>query len=73
MARPPRILSLGIHHSVAQMHTEADFLDGGGIRGLSTLKILEEIMERIRREEGLQATPLPRDYFDLIGGTSTGG
>jgi len=57
MARPPRILSL----------------DGGGIRGLSTLKILEEIMERIRREEGLQATPLPRDYFDLIGGTSTGG
>jgi len=55
------------------MHTEADFLDGGGIRGLSTLKILEEIMERIRREEGLQATPLPRDYFDLIGGTSTGG
>jgi len=73
MAQPRRILSLGIDHSVARLHAKADFLDGGGIRGLSTLKILEDIMERIRREEGLQATPLPRDYFDLIGGTSTGG
>lgn len=47
--------------------------DGGGIRGLSTLKILEEIMENIRQIEGLQEVPLPRDYFDVIGGTSTGG
>jgi patatin-like phospholipase/acyl hydrolase len=51
----------------------ADLTDGGGIRGLSTLKILEDIMERIRREEGLRDTPLPRDHFDLIGGTNTGG
>ncbi|GIZ44722.1 hypothetical protein CKM354_000791300 [Cercospora kikuchii] len=30
-------------------------------------------MERIRDEEELAVTPLPKDYFDLIGGTSTGG
>lgn len=55
------------------IQTRTDSIDGGGIRGLSTLKILEDIMERIRREEGLRDTPLPRDYFDLVGGTNTGG
>lgn len=39
---------------------------------MSTLKILEDVMRRIRREESLQDTPLPRYYFDLIGGTNTG-
>ncbi|KAG6906944.1 hypothetical protein DXG01_011277 [Tephrocybe rancida] len=47
--------------------------DGGGIRGLSTLLILETIMHRIKTEQHLEDTPLPCDYFDLIGGTSTGG
>jgi len=40
---------------------------------LSELLILKEIMERIGVREGLEETPLPCDYFDLIGGTSTGG
>lgn len=48
-------------------------LDGGGIRGVSTLLILEAIMEKIRDLKGLEASPRPCDYFDLIGGTSTGG
>jgi len=48
-------------------------LDGGGIRGLSTLLILETIMHRIKSEENLENMPHPCDYFDLIGGTSTGG
>lgn len=48
-------------------------VDGGGIRGLSSLLILREIMERIRYLEGLPKTPLPSEYFDIIGGTSTGG
>ncbi|SPO02864.1 uncharacterized protein DNG_05541 [Cephalotrichum gorgonifer] len=48
-------------------------LDGGGIRGKSSLIILEKIMERIRDSEGLREVPRPCDYFDLIGGTSTGG
>ncbi|MCJ1378166.1 hypothetical protein MMC17_001262 [Xylographa soralifera] len=48
-------------------------LDGGGIRGLSELIIIEEIMYRIQGREQLEEVPLPADYFDLIGGTSTGG
>ncbi|KAL8383280.1 hypothetical protein RB595_006844 [Gaeumannomyces hyphopodioides] len=48
-------------------------LDGGGIRGLSSLLILEHIMEGIRKEEGLSEVPRPCKRFDLIGGTSTGG
>ncbi|CAE6521937.1 unnamed protein product [Rhizoctonia solani] len=48
-------------------------LDGGGIRGLSSLLILKEIMGRVKRDEGLDQVPLPCDYFDIIGGTSTGG
>ena len=48
-------------------------LDGGGIRGISSLLILEHIMERIREAEGLDEVPRPCDRFDMIGGTSTGG
>jgi len=48
-------------------------LDGGGVRGLSSLVILREIMESIRIRARLQRTPKPCEYFDLIGGTSTGG
>ena len=48
-------------------------LDGGGVRGLSSLLILREIMEEIQRQSGAEDTPLPCQYFDLISGTSTGG
>ena len=47
--------------------------DGGGISGISELFILQEIMHRVRTEKQLDYEPLPADYFDLIGGTSTGG
>jgi patatin-like phospholipase/acyl hydrolase len=47
-------------------------LDGGGVKGLSSLFILKEIMGSIRRKSQEEA-PLPCKYFDLIGGTSTGG
>jgi patatin-like phospholipase/acyl hydrolase len=47
-------------------------LDGGGVRGLSSLLILRELMQHIKRQSGAR-TPLPCQYFDLIGGTSTGG
>ena len=30
-------------------------------------------MERIKWEEKLDKVPVPAEYFDLIGGTSTGG
>ncbi len=44
-------------------------LDGGGIRGLSSLLILKEVMKAINPS----APPRPCDYFDMIAGTSTGG
>ena len=44
-------------------------LDGGGVRGLSTLMILEQLMETVNAD----TPPKPCDYFDMIGGTSTGG
>lgn len=43
--------------------------DGGGIRGLSSLIIVKHLMKRVNP----QNPPRPCDYFDLIGGTSTGG
>lgn len=48
-------------------------LDGGGVRGLSSLYILECIMSLVNAER-LNTPPLkPCEIFDLIGGTSTGG
>ncbi|KAI4610293.1 hypothetical protein J4E80_008057 [Alternaria sp. BMP 0032] len=44
-------------------------LDGGGVRGLSALLILERLMKTVDSE----TPPKPCDYFDMIGGTSTGG
>lgn len=54
-------------------------LDGGGVRGISSLYILKELMRQIAREHEAnnpgapEITPHPREYFDLICGTSTGG
>jgi patatin-like phospholipase/acyl hydrolase len=48
-------------------------LDGGGVRGLSSLLILRDIMEEIAQRTNADETPRPSEYFDLIGGTSTGG
>ncbi|KAH5423486.1 hypothetical protein HBI23_198590 [Parastagonospora nodorum] len=44
-------------------------LDGGGVRGLSSLMVLKMLMEMIDPDN----PPKPCDYFDMIGGTSTGG
>jgi patatin-like phospholipase/acyl hydrolase len=35
--------------------------------------ILEKVMHEIAKAEGLDDDPKPSQYFDLIGGTSTGG
>lgn len=50
-------------------------LDGGGVRGLSTLYILKRIMDRLNDKRKLTSLPQvkPCEVFDLIGGTSTGG
>jgi patatin-like phospholipase/acyl hydrolase len=54
-------------------------LDGGGVKGISPLLILDAIMREIRdKENALSKNPdpserLPVDYFNLAAGTSTGG
>ena len=47
--------------------------DGGGIRGLSALLILRDIMIEIENKNGAADPPKPCEVFDLICGTSTGG
>jgi patatin-like phospholipase/acyl hydrolase len=47
-------------------------LDGGGVRGLSSLLILKDIMTQLMAERQDKQLK-PCDVFDLIGGTSTGG
>lgn len=55
-------------------------LDGGGVRGLSSLLIVRRLMHEVQRimitEENTTddgKLPRPCEYFDLICGTSTGG
>ena len=47
-------------------------LDGGGIRGLITLPVLGELERLLRDAHGGAATFRLCDFFDCIGGTSTG-
>jgi hypothetical protein len=47
-------------------------LDGGGIRGLLSLQILRRVEDILRERSGGDPGFRLADYFDLIGGTSTG-
>ncbi|RDL41527.1 Uncharacterized protein BP5553_01506 [Venustampulla echinocandica] len=48
-------------------------LDGGGVRGLSSLHILRYIMTKVNENRSGDALVKPCQIFDIIGGTSTGG
>jgi len=48
-------------------------LDGGGVKGMAILLILKRLFLTVQRNEQLPEMPRPCNYFDLIGGTSTGG
>ncbi|KAF4612830.1 hypothetical protein G7Y89_g15543 [Cudoniella acicularis] len=49
-------------------------LDGGGVRGLFSIMVLEKVLEEVHQlEGGIGSTPKPCEVFNLIGGTSTGG
>ena len=43
-------------------------LDGGGIRGVISVRIIQEIEQQIQKLKGQSLN----EYFDLISGTSTG-
>jgi patatin-like phospholipase/acyl hydrolase len=82
MDRSVNLLALGKLHGftehcfiVSESKLSADLypLDGSGIRGLSELLIVRKIMNRVGYDSGLRQAPRPCKYFDLIGGTSTGG
>jgi Patatin-like phospholipase len=47
-------------------------LDGGGVKGLLTLGMLKPLEEELRRRAGGDPDFRLSDYYDLIGGTSTG-
>jgi patatin-like phospholipase/acyl hydrolase len=56
------------------------YTDGGGVRGLSTLLILQDLMSQInvsirnlREAEEPHRDVEPHEIFDLVAGTSTGG
>ncbi|KAF8535216.1 acyl transferase/acyl hydrolase/lysophospholipase [Trichophaea hybrida] len=48
-------------------------LDGGGVRGISSLVILKHLMSRLVEDGVVTSNTLPCEYFDMIAGTSTGG
>jgi hypothetical protein len=47
-------------------------LDGGGVKGVLTLGMLKALEDELRRRAGGAETFRLSDYYDLIGGTSTG-
>jgi predicted acylesterase/phospholipase RssA len=47
-------------------------LDGGGIRGVITLEVLAKIEKQLQGQLGRNDDFVLADYFDYIGGTSTG-
>jgi len=76
MAREPSTVEMvSVVNPVHQKGLCLLSLDGGGVRGLSTLYILKSLMTQLnheRQKEGASALK-PCELFDLIGGTSTGG
>ena len=73
MNEPLNLLALGAPSRTSMIfHTDL-LTDGGGIRGVSMLLILDEVMKRIQHDKRLANPFRPCEYFHLIGGTSTGG
>lgn len=74
--KPRRVLSIGIQKIIIETIAGLTCtLDGGGIRGLSAIMILRAVMEQVNDERTKRNLPTqePWEYFDMMGGTSTGG
>jgi len=48
-------------------------IDGGGVKGYTSLLILQRIFRTLQDDNDLPEMPRPCEVFDLIAGTSTGG
>ena len=72
------LLSLGrnIFYGYHERNTDNYGTDAGGPQGVSQLLILEDVMERLSKDESgnSQGTvKRPCEVFDMIGGVGTGG
>jgi hypothetical protein len=66
--RPLRVLSLGMLKSDSHVDYQLTHdSDGGGVRGLSALYILNDVMKKTAPGKK------PCEIFDMIAGTSAGG
>ncbi len=65
-------MSLSAHLSNTTIPKRILSLDGGGIRGALSLGYLQRIEDILREQNGNSDSFTLSDYFDLIGGTSTG-
>jgi hypothetical protein len=75
-----RIISFGNSYSIRSLiiplPNSLSETDGSGLRSISQLEVLRNIMHRIQwntNPEDPEKVILPCDYFDLMGGTDTGG
>jgi len=77
MAAPPPKEPTATHKEVLKAASKPKTLlalDGGGVKGISTLILLQAIMDEVKKQEGGEGDERkPVDYFDLAAGTSTGG
>ncbi|HRP57956.1 patatin-like phospholipase family protein, partial [Agriterribacter sp.] len=65
-------MTLSEHFSNSSSPKRILALDGGGIRGALSLGYLQRIEDILRKQHGNDKNFRLCDYFDLIGGTSTG-
>jgi len=75
------VLSLGKRHQPTPRGKSTNcYVDGGGVRGVSTLLILRLLMQLVnqsiknKQDTGIALEDVgPHEIFDLVAGTSTGG
>jgi patatin-like phospholipase/acyl hydrolase len=72
-----RIVSFGTNLSSGRSELLTfTHIDGGGVRGLSQLEIMRNIMHRLnwdRESDESNGGILPCEHFDMMGGSGTGG